>query len=176
MQFAGIFHKTSEQMSYALNENELIVNLRTGYDVRRVFIHYGDPFESGILGGNEKWTGKREEICFKKRLRHQLWWTTTLVPKYKRCKYYFELHTEEEVWYYFEDAEIRCVSSWDLIIRSASCLASSRIFWLFSPASFTITSAAASVSRIALIVSSTIDSSPPSFTSPLQCNYSMHCA
>ena len=62
MQFAGIFHKTSEQMSYALNENELIVNLRTGYDVRRVFIHYGDPFESGILGGNEKWTGKREEI------------------------------------------------------------------------------------------------------------------
>ena len=103
MQFAGIFHKTSEQMSYALNENELIVNLRTGYDVRRVFIHYGDPFESGILGGNEKWTGKREEICFKKRLRHQLWWTTTLVPKYKRCKYYFELHTEEEVWYYFED-------------------------------------------------------------------------
>ena len=66
MQFAGIFHKTSEQMSYALNENELIVNLRTGYDVRRVFIHYGDPFESGILGGNEKWTGKREEICFKK--------------------------------------------------------------------------------------------------------------
>ena len=23
--------------------------------------------------------------------------------KYKRCKYYFELHTEEEVWYYFED-------------------------------------------------------------------------
>ena len=49
MQFAGIFHKTSEQMSYALNENELIVNLRTGYDVRRVFIHYGDPFESGTL-------------------------------------------------------------------------------------------------------------------------------
>ena len=32
MQFAGIFHKTSEQMSYALNENELIVNLRTGYN------------------------------------------------------------------------------------------------------------------------------------------------
>ena len=49
MQFAGIFHKTSEQMSYTLNENELIVNLRTGYDVRRVFIHYGDPFESGTL-------------------------------------------------------------------------------------------------------------------------------
>ena len=30
-------------------------------------------------------------------------WTTTLTPPYKRCKYYFELRTEEEVWYYFED-------------------------------------------------------------------------
>ena len=103
MEFTGVYHKTSEQMSYALNEKELIVNLKTGYDVRRVFIHYGDPYEAGILGGKEKWTGKREEIVYKKRLAHQIWWTTTLVPVYKRCKYYFELHTDTEVWYYFED-------------------------------------------------------------------------
>ena len=103
MEFTGVYHKTSEQMSYALNEDELVINLKTGYDVKRVFIHYGDPFEAGILGGNEKWTGKREEIVYKKRLPHQIWWTTTLVPPYKRCKYYFELHTEDQVWYYLED-------------------------------------------------------------------------
>lgn len=90
-------------MSYPLNENELIINLKTGYDVERVFIYYGDPYEAGILGGKEKWTGKREEIIYKKRLPHQIWWTTTIVPKYKRCKYYFELQTKEETWYYFED-------------------------------------------------------------------------
>lgn len=90
-------------MSYPLNEDELIVNLKTGYDVERVFLHHGDPYEAGIMGGGEKWTGKREEIVFKKRLRNQLWWTTTLRPEYKRCKYYFELHTKDEVWYYFED-------------------------------------------------------------------------
>ena len=103
MEFTGVYHKTSEQMSYALNEDELVINLKTGYDVKRVFIHYGDPFEAGILGGNEKWTGKREEIVYKKRLPNQIWWTTTLVPPYKRCKYYFELHTEDQVWYYLED-------------------------------------------------------------------------
>ena len=103
MEFTGVYHKTSEQMSYALNEDELVINLKTGYDVKRVFIHYGDPFEAGILGGNEKWTGKRKEIVYKKRLPHQIWWTTTLVPPYKRCKYYFELHTEDQVWYYLED-------------------------------------------------------------------------
>ena len=103
MNFTGVYHKTSEQMSYPQNEKELIINLKTGYDVKRVFIHYGDPFEAGILGGNERWIGKREEICYKKRLKYQIWWTTTVVPTYKRCKYYFELQTESEVWYYFED-------------------------------------------------------------------------
>ena len=89
MEFTGVYHKTSEQMSYALNENELVVNLKTGYDVRRVFIHHGDPFEAGILGGNEKWTGTREEIVFKKRLRHQIWWTTTLQPPLQKMQVLF---------------------------------------------------------------------------------------
>ena len=56
MEFAGVYHKTSEQMSYPLDEERLVINLKTGYDVKRVFIHHGDPFEAGILGGNEKWT------------------------------------------------------------------------------------------------------------------------
>ena len=107
MEFAGVYHKTSEQMSYPCNERELIINLKTGYDVKRVFLHQGDPFEAGILGGNEKWVGKREEICYKKRLKHQIWWTTTLVPPYKRCKYYFELQTDKETWYYFEDGFLK---------------------------------------------------------------------
>ena len=80
MEFTGIYHKASEQMSYPLDVRELIINLKTGYDVEKVFIHYGDPFEAGILGGKETWTGKREEIFYKKRLRFQIWWTTTLVP------------------------------------------------------------------------------------------------
>lgn len=96
MNFAGVYHKASEQMSYPRNDNELVINLKTGYDVRRVFLHYGDPFEAGILGGNERWSGTREEIVYKKRLKYQLWWTTTVVPAYKRCKYYFELQTEQE--------------------------------------------------------------------------------
>ena len=58
MDFAGIYHKTSEQMSYALNEKELIINLKTGYDVKRVFLYYGDPFEAGILGGSIKFGGR----------------------------------------------------------------------------------------------------------------------
>ena len=45
MEFTGVYHRTSEQMSYALDKDRLIINLKTGYDVKQVFIHYGDPFE-----------------------------------------------------------------------------------------------------------------------------------
>ena len=57
MEFTGVYHKTSEQMSYPLDEDRLVINLKTGYDVKQVFIHHGDPFDAGILGGSEKWTG-----------------------------------------------------------------------------------------------------------------------
>ena len=64
-EFTGVYHKTSEQMSYPLDEDRLIVNIKSGFDVKQEFIHYGDPYEAGMLGGNEKWTGKREEIIYK---------------------------------------------------------------------------------------------------------------
>lgn len=107
MDFAAVYHRTSEQMSYPLNEDELIINLRTGKDVTKVFLVHGDPYAAGIAGGAERWDGTREEIVFKKDLKNHIWWTTTVKPEYKRCKYYFELHAgkgkEEEVWYFFED-------------------------------------------------------------------------
>lgn len=103
MNFAAIHHETGFQYSYPLNEEELVINLLTGYDVEQVFIHYGDPYEYGIMGGSAGWKGKREEIYFKKRLADQLWWTTAVKPSYKRCKYFFELHSKENVFFYFED-------------------------------------------------------------------------
>lgn len=103
MNFGAVYHRTSDNYSYPINEYDLIINIKTGYDVEKVYICHGDPFSAGILGGNEVWNGEKEEIIFKKRLKNQLWWTTTLKPEFKRCKYYFELVTKDEKWYYFED-------------------------------------------------------------------------
>lgn len=103
MKFEAVYHRTSDNYCYPLNEEELIINLKTGYDVLRVFIYYGDPFENGILGGDWKWTGVEEELVYKKSLTHHIWWTTTVRPKYKRCRYYFKLVTADISYYYFED-------------------------------------------------------------------------
>lgn len=103
MEFNAVYHQASDNYCYPFNKDELIINIKTGYDVKEVYIILGDPFKAGILGGGEKWNGDREEIVFKKRLKNQLWWTTTVKPEFKRLKYYFELITEDEKWLYFED-------------------------------------------------------------------------
>lgn len=104
MNFAAVYHRMSDNMCYPLDDDNLIINIKTDYDVKQVFLHYGDPFAAGILGGNEVWDGIREEIIFKKRLQNHIWWTTTVKPEFKRCRYYFELITrEDEVWFYAEN-------------------------------------------------------------------------
>ena len=103
MEFNGVFHQAYDNYCYPLNEDELIINIKTGYDVKEVNIILGDPFAAGILGGGETWNGDKQPIIFKKKLKHQIWWTTTVKPQFKRLKYYFELITEDERWFYFED-------------------------------------------------------------------------
>lgn len=104
MNFSAIYHRTSDNYCYPLNENQLIINLKTGYDVKQVFLWYGDPFATGILGSNDKFDGERIDIPFKKRLKNHIWWTTTVEPEYKRCRYFFELVSNEgDTYFYFED-------------------------------------------------------------------------
>lgn len=53
MEFNGVFHQAYDNYCYPLNEDELIINIKTGYDVKKVNIILGDPFAAGILGGGE---------------------------------------------------------------------------------------------------------------------------
>lgn len=91
MNFNAVFHRASDNYCYMADEDRLIINIETGYDVKYVNIVKGDPFSNGILGGGEGWDGIAENIPYKKRLKNKLWWTTTIEPKYKRLKYYFEI-------------------------------------------------------------------------------------
>ncbi len=103
MNLSAIYHRMSEQYCYPIDQDQLVINIKTGYDVDRIYIIYGDPYDAGIMGGCEHWSGQREEIFYKKMLKDHIWWTTTLRPEYKRCKYYFEIHSKDECINYFED-------------------------------------------------------------------------
>ena len=48
MEFNGVFHQAYDNYCYPINEDELIINIKTGYDVKEVNIILGDPFAAGI--------------------------------------------------------------------------------------------------------------------------------
>lgn len=136
MDFNAVYHKANDNYCYPLNENELVINIKTGYDVKYVNMIQGDPFKSGILGGGENWEGDAVNIPFKKRLKNQLWWTTTIAPEFKRLKYYFELKTDTEKWYYFEDGFVS-EEQMGLAGRSRQCF----VFPWMNPADIPVTPA-----------------------------------
>ena len=106
MNFAEIYHKTEPPFCYPKNGQEMIVNIQTGYDVERIWICYGDHHGNEVARGAESWSGTEEEIIYKKELKYQRFWTTTVLPSYKRLKYYFRLESEGERYYYYEDGII----------------------------------------------------------------------
>ena len=99
----AIFHRASAPWSYAVDEDWLILRLQTDLAVERVFLHWGDPFEAGILGGNWNWKGKPVEVTERQRIGPYQLWTCRIAPPHKRCRYRFELRQGQEVWFYGEN-------------------------------------------------------------------------
>lgn len=73
-----------------------MIGIKTGSDIRRVFIVYGDPFDGSVTPDGWAWEGKRQEITRKKDLPYHTWWQATVMLPYGRCKYCFELHGQDE--------------------------------------------------------------------------------
>lgn len=103
MRFAEVYHRCTDQYCYARDKDTLVIQLLAGKDVEEVFLIWGDPFSYGILGGKEGWNGARIPLTAPVDLGSQLLWKAAVRPEFKRCKYYFELHTGSEVWFYLEN-------------------------------------------------------------------------
>ena len=103
MNLAAIYHRTDENYCYALDENRILISIKTGYDVDRVVLCYGDPFSHGIAGANRHWEGNPLEITKCQELKYHKLWQVIVEPEFKRCKYYFEIYSGDEVIAMMED-------------------------------------------------------------------------
>ncbi len=104
MDLSAIYHRSTEQMCYMLNEEEVKIHIRTGMDVERVRLVYADPYVDAQADPNAKdlW-GNYMEMTYEKELTHQKWWTAVVRPKWKRLKYHFELEGAGEKYVLFEE-------------------------------------------------------------------------
>lgn len=102
MNFAAISHRGISPDAYALNENEIVIHVRTGKDITAVSIIHDDPFAGGATGF-AAWDGHAEPMTIRRELRHQFIWSVTLRPKYKREQYYFSITDGSDTFFMFED-------------------------------------------------------------------------
>ena len=98
----GISHKCAFTDCYALNEDELVINVRTNKSIDKVVIVQDDPYIFGC-SGTDPWFGQPIDMHLEKELAHEFIWSITLKPEFKRVQYYFEVYDDDECCYLFED-------------------------------------------------------------------------
>lgn len=101
---SAIEHRAFDNFCYPLDKNNLVINLKTGKEIQKVFILWGDPFDWGKEndGSTYHWQFTTTEISGKKELQNHFWWTITLQPEFKRCKYFFKIQSNDESYIYGE--------------------------------------------------------------------------
>lgn len=90
------------QDCYPINEDELIIQMKTGKDIDEVSVIHGDPYSAGI-SGRHKWVGKAEKMTRNMELKYHMMWQIKLKPPFKRERYYFEIISGDEKVYLLED-------------------------------------------------------------------------
>ncbi|MDO4505695.1 MAG: glycoside hydrolase family 13 protein [Spirochaetales bacterium] len=96
MNYSAIDHKAFDNYCYCLNENEVRVSLKTGKDIDKVEIVWGDPFDGGVMGEHGVWGGSVSEIRDCMELESNLLWSIVVAPKFKRLRYYFIIYSGNE--------------------------------------------------------------------------------
>ena len=96
MNYSAIEHKAFDNYCYCLNENQVLVTLKTGKDIDKVEIVWGDPFDGGVMGEHGVWSGTACEITECMELESNLLWSIVVAPEFKRLRYYFIIHSGKE--------------------------------------------------------------------------------
>lgn len=103
MNLSAIYHRATDNYCYCLDEDNIVISIKTGYDVNKVTLYYCDPFERGIMGGNHIHRGTPIDMTDIKRLKNHLYWSVKISPKFKRLVYYFSFENDTEKYYMYED-------------------------------------------------------------------------
>lgn len=96
MNLGAVEHKCNATFCYPLNDDEIIITLRTCKEVASAYIISEDPYINGI-SGRVPWSGKKEEMITKTELEHHLLWKIKIRPRFKRLQYYFEIQSQDNV-------------------------------------------------------------------------------
>ena len=93
MNFAAVYHRSTPDMCYSPDGNEIVINIRTDRDVDAVYLVHEDPFIHE-LNRKSEWYGRRERMSLSRELRYQVIYTLKVRPEYAPPKW-----VGDTVWY-----------------------------------------------------------------------------
>ena len=102
MNFAAVYHRSTPDMCYSPDGENIVVNLKTDRDIDAAYIIWEDPFIHELHRKRE-WFGKREKMTLSRELAFQVIYTAQVRPQYKRLMYYFELEADGKTYALFEN-------------------------------------------------------------------------
>lgn len=102
----NVLHRTTNNLCYMINEDELEINILTSYNVQFVYLCWNDPYISYEENNNVVWKSNKEKPRRCIELPDNKMWRFIIKPLYKRCKYYFMIFTDNEKYLYFENGLI----------------------------------------------------------------------
>ncbi len=102
MNFAAISHRNTYTDCYALNDRQVMLNIRTGKDVTQVKLLFDDPYAYGI-SGDIRWIGRPLQMERRRELKEHYIYSVTVTPEYRRLQYCFEVVSDGERVLLFED-------------------------------------------------------------------------
>ncbi len=102
MNLSAIYHRSTGSDCYALDNDTVVLNLHTAYDVEQAYVVSENPFLNE-LERTPKWEGKCREMKRCLELEHSVIWTIELRPAYKRLQYYFIVEAKGESFCLFEN-------------------------------------------------------------------------
>lgn len=91
MNTAAFTHQIASPWCFPLSSTQIQIKVRTGKDIVKVILTYGDPHEGHIVNGRWGWKGHQLEMTCSGIGEHHQYWTAIITPPQGRLKYDFTI-------------------------------------------------------------------------------------
>ena len=105
MNTSAFTHQVASPWCFPVSSTQIQIKLRTGKDITKVVLTYGDPHQGHIVNGKWGWYGRTIEMTQTGVGESHLYWTSIITPPQHRLKYDFKISDGKETVTYGE----RCV-------------------------------------------------------------------
>jgi len=96
MNTSAFTHQVTSPWCYQVSKTQVQLKLRTGLDITKVTLTFGDPHQGIIRNGKWTWADQQVEMALSGEGEHHRYWTSIITPPNKRLKYLFAISDDTE--------------------------------------------------------------------------------